>query len=112
MMELSHKDIKRLVKAGHPFEKFAIKQKNGTQLRNVDGYCIFYNRTENKCQIYDVRPVGCYIYPVIYIENEGTTIDKLCPMGNTIPEKEFRKKTKTLHKLLKTIDNEIITKRF
>ena len=106
MMELSSEDIRRLEKKGYCLEDFAVIDDLGTRLRNVDGYCYFYSHTNKKCDIYENRPLGCYIYPVIYLENKGVTVDKLCPRGQTISAQELRTKGKILFKILKTIDNE------
>jgi Fe-S-cluster containining protein len=106
MMELSSEDIARLENIGYRLEEFAVLDDGVTQLRNVDGYCYFYSRADKKCQIYEERPIGCYLYPVVYLANEGVIVDELCPMGHTISEKESRTKGKILEKLLKKIDNE------
>jgi len=105
-MELLSKDIERLEKMGYRLEEFAVIDTGVTRLRNVDGYCYFYNRTDKKCQIYEKRPMGCYLYPVVYLANEGAMVDELCPMGQTISEQELKTKGKILNQLLKTIDNE------
>ena len=76
------------------------------RLRNVDGRCYFYSLTENKCRVYEKRPLGCYLYPVVYLANEGAIVDGLCPKGQTISEQELRKKGRILVKLLKKIDDE------
>jgi Fe-S-cluster containining protein len=106
MMELSNKDIERLEKNGYRLKEFAVTDKGMVLLRNVDGYCYFYNRTDKKCQIYENRPMGCCLYPVVYMEKEGPIVDELCPMGHTISKQELRTKGKLLKQLLKTIDNE------
>jgi len=106
MMELLSKDIERLEKMGYRLEEFAVIDAGVTRLRNVDGYCYFYNRTDKKCQIYEKRPMGCYLYPVVYLANEGAIVDELCPMRHTISEEELRTKGRILNKLLKKIDNE------
>jgi Fe-S-cluster containining protein len=106
MMELSSEDIKRLEKMGFRLEEFAVTDNGAARLRNIDGYCIFYNRANKKCQIYEKRPMGCRLYPVVYLVNEGAIVDELCPMGHTISEKELRTKGKILEQLLKKIDNE------
>jgi Fe-S-cluster containining protein len=98
MMELSSEDIERLAKLGYRLEEFAVTDNGATRLRNVDGYCIFYSRADKKCQIYEKRPIGCYLYPVVYLANEGAIVDELCPMGHTISEQEFRTKGKILEK--------------
>jgi Fe-S-cluster containining protein len=106
MMELSSEDIERLEKMGYRLEDFAVADDCATRLRNVDGYCIFYSHADKKCQIYEKRPMGCRLYPVVYLANEGAIIDELCPMGQTISEQELKTKGKILNQLLKTIDNE------
>jgi Fe-S-cluster containining protein len=106
LMELSSEDIKRLEENGYRLEEFAVIADGVARLRNVDGYCYFYSRVDKKCQIYEKRPLGCYLYPVVYLANEGAMVDELCPMGQTISEQELRTKGKILDKLLKKLDNE------
>ena len=106
IMELSSEDIERLEEKGFRLEEFAVIDDGVTRLRNVDGYCYFYSRADKKCRIYKDRPLGCYLYPVVYLANEGTIVDELCPMGQTISEQELRTKGKILDKLLKKIENE------
>lgn len=105
-MELSGKDIERLEEAGYLREEFAVIDDGVTRLRNVDGWCFFYSMAEKKCRVYEKRPLGCYLYPVVYLVSEGATVDELCPMGKTISEQELRTKGRILQKLLKKIDNE------
>ena len=106
-MELSNRDIEKLVEMSYWIEDFAIVDNCVIRLRNIDGYCYFYNQTDNKCQIYDNRPIGCFLYPIVYLANWGPIIDELCPMGYTISEQELRTKGKILDKLLKKIDTEV-----
>jgi Fe-S-cluster containining protein len=106
MMELSIEDIERLEEKGYRLEEFAAINDGVTRLRNVDGICYFYSRADKKCQIYEKRPMGCCLYPVVYLANEGAMVDELCPMGQTISEQELRTKGKILEKLLKKIENE------
>jgi len=106
MMELSSEDIKRLEETGYRLEEFAVIDDGVTRLRNVDGHCYFYSHADKRCRIYRKRPLGCYLYPVVYLADEGAVVDELCPMGQTISEQELRTKGKTLNKLLKKIDNE------
>ena len=105
-MELSREDIERLEEAGFRREEFAVIDGGVTRLRNVDGWCYFYSLADTKCRVYRKRPLGCYLYPVVHLVNEGAIVDELCPMGQTISEQELRTKGKTLAKLLKKMDNE------
>lgn len=102
-MELSRKDVERLEEMGYHREEFTVIDKDVTRLRNVDGYCYFYSLTHKKCKIYLRRPLGCYLYPVVYLMNEGVIVDELCPMGETISEQELRVKGRILFKLLETM---------
>jgi len=105
-MELSSEDINKLEEKGFRLEEFTVIDDGVTRLRNVDGYCYFYSRANNRCKIYEKKPIGCYLYPVVYMANEGAMVDGLCPMGHTISEQELRTKERILEKLLKKIDNE------
>ncbi len=106
MMELSSEDVKRLEETGYRLEEFAVIDDGVTRLRNVDGCCYFYSRADKRCRIYMKRPLGCYLYPVVFLADEGAIVDELCPMGQTISEQELRTKGKTLNQLLKKLDNE------
>jgi Fe-S-cluster containining protein len=105
-MELSSEDIERLEEAGYRREEFAVMGDCVIRLRNVDGWCYFYSLADKKCRVYRKRPLGCYLYPVVYLVDEGATVDELCPMGHAISEQELRTKGKILDKLLKKMDNE------
>ena len=105
-MELSSEDIERLEEVGCRRKGFAVTDDGVTRLRNVGGWCYFYNLADKKCRVYGKRPLGCYLYPVVYLMNEGAVIDELCPMGETISEQELRTKGKILYKLLKKLNNE------
>ena len=105
-MELSSDDIKTLEGAGYCREEFAVMDDCVIRLRNVDGRCYFYSLADKKCRVYGKRPLGCYLYPVVYLINEGAMVDELCPMGHTISEQELRTKAKILYKLLKKTENE------
>jgi Fe-S-cluster containining protein len=103
-MELSCEDTKRLEKIGFCLEECTVTEGGVARLRNVNGYCYFYNPAEKKCKIYEQRPMGCYLYPVVYMANEGAVIDELCPNGKTISIQELRTNGKILDKLLKQIE--------
>jgi len=87
-MELSSEDIKRLEEAGYRLEEFAvIDDDRVTRLRNVDGWCYFYSLADKKCRIYRKRPLGCLLYPVVYLVNEGAMVDELCPWDRQFQNK-------------------------
>jgi len=111
-MELSSEDVKSLEQAGYRRDEFAVVESGVIRLRNVDGWCCFYSLTDKRCRVYGDRPLGCYLYPVVYLMGEGAVIDELCPMGHTVSERELRAKGKILEKLLKELDDERKCKKY
>jgi len=105
-MELSSEDIERLEEMGYRREEFAVIDSDVIRLRNVEGCCYFYSLADKKCRVYGKRPLGCYLYPVVYQVNEGAVVDELCPIGHTISEQELGTKAKILVELLQKMDNE------
>ncbi|HYA77422.1 MAG TPA: YkgJ family cysteine cluster protein [Verrucomicrobiae bacterium] len=106
-MLLSEKDISRLEKKGFSKTYFVKYDDQGyAQLKNRDGYCVFYDLEKCRCNVYDDRPSGCRVYPVILDEEKGIVLDDICNSRNTITEKEKKLKGKWVIRLLKRIDNE------
>jgi Fe-S-cluster containining protein len=105
-MELSSDDVKRLEEAGYRRGEFAVLDDDVVRLRNVDGWCYFYSLAEKNCRVYENRPSGCSLYPVVYLTGEGAIVDELCPMWHTISEKELRVKGRVLVNLLRKMDKE------
>jgi len=106
-MLLSNADVERLEKAGYNRQKFMRYDKHGfARLRNRHGFCVFYDVVKCRCTIYEHRPLGCRIYPIIYSEQEGIVVDGLCPMKNTVSEIELKRKGKRVIELLQRMDNE------
>jgi Fe-S-cluster containining protein len=105
-MELSGDDVKRLEDIGYSRGEFTVLEDHTIRLRNVGGWCYFYDSAMKNCRVYENRPLGCYLYPVVHLDNEGAIVDDLCPMGHTISEQELRTKGKILDSLLTKIDDE------
>jgi hypothetical protein len=105
-MELSNDDVKRLAEAGYCPEEFAVMRNGVPHLRNVNGWCYFYSIADKRCRVYEKRPLGCHLYPVVHVEGKGAVVDELCPMEQTISKKELKTKARILKKLLEKIDNE------
>jgi Fe-S-cluster containining protein len=110
-MELSEDDVRRLVRAGYSPREFVVMYDGVPRLRNVDGWCYFYSRSGGCCKVYRFRPLGCRLYPVVYVKGEGVALDELCPMRHTVSKREFSVKAKTLEKLLEKIDREQMLRR-
>jgi Fe-S-cluster containining protein len=106
-MWLSKADIERLERAGHRREDFVRYDEQGfAQLRNRDGYCVFYDPALRLCRAYRDRPQGCRIYPVVYSEDEGVMVHDLCPMKETVSSREMKQKGRLLLELLQRIFKE------
>jgi len=103
-MLLSKEDIKRLEWLGFSREDFTVTGRDGlTMLRNVRKWCYFYGPEEKKCQVYEDRSLGCFIYPVIYSNDEGVITDEFCPTRHTISKRELKMKGQLLLKHLEKI---------
>lgn len=111
-MLLSNEDIKRLERVGCTRRKFVRYDRHGfARLRNHQGFCVFYDVVKHGCEVYEHRPFGCRIYPVLYSEQEGIAVDDLCPMKDTLTARELRRKGKEVVRLLQKIDIEAKSRR-
>ena len=108
---LSSSDIERLEAIGYEKEKFLRYDSQGFAiLQNRKGYCVFFDVIQCKCTVYKHRPQGCRIYPVVYSEDEGVTVDDLCPEKDTVTETELKTKGRKVIRLLKRITREATAK--
>ena len=106
-MLLTEEDINRLVKRGISRNIFVKINKEGfAQLRNREGYCVFYNAEKRQCSVYVDRPRGCRVYPVIFDDEKGIILDDICQSRNTVTESEKTAKGNRVIKLLERIDSE------
>jgi Fe-S-cluster containining protein len=111
-MLLSKRDIKRLQKQGYSPDYFVQYDKQGyAQLKNRDGYCVFYDRKNGRCRVYPSRPSGCRVYPVIFDEECGIVLDSICPSRSTITQEQKALKGKQVVRLLERIDLEAMQRR-
>ncbi|WP_054854224.1 YkgJ family cysteine cluster protein [Vulcanisaeta distributa] len=95
-MELLPEDIERIIRLGYGLSDFAVFDGEMWRLRNVDGHCVFLNPQTMECTIYENRPIGCRIYPLVYDDAEGPYIDKECPAWNTVDRNEIKRLGKYL----------------
>ncbi|HEX7483294.1 MAG TPA: YkgJ family cysteine cluster protein [Candidatus Bathyarchaeia archaeon] len=108
-MLLCKKDIKSLEKRGLNQRQFINFDKNGyAMLKNRDGYCVFYDLENRKCSVYEDRPKGCRVYPVILEEETGIILDDICQSRNTITFEEKKIKGEKVIRLLEIIDAEAL----
>jgi Fe-S-cluster containining protein len=111
-MLLSKKDIKRLKERGFNQKQFArFDQQGYATLKNRDGYCVFYDRSKHRCSVYEDRPSGCRVYPVILDEDKGIVLDSICQSRSSITPQEKHVKGKRVMKLLEIIDAEASVRR-
>jgi hypothetical protein len=77
-MPLSKEDIERIKRLGFDYDYFVVNRDSWLQLKNCDGRCVFNDGKQ--CLIYENRPEGCKLYPIIYDEDENcATLDEDCP---------------------------------
>ena len=83
-MPLLKKDIEQIKRLEMKHDHFVINKDGWLHLKNYDGKCVFNDG--NQCVVYEKRPEGCKLYPIIYDEEKNCAIlDEDCPHGN-----EFR----------------------
>ena len=104
-MSLTHQDITQITTAGYPPSAFIIHKEGEWRLANQqeNGPCVFLN--DEKCQIYENRPTGCRIYPLVFNETERqAVIDSLCPFSDEFQITDGDREN--LCTLIKQLDNE------
>jgi Fe-S-cluster containining protein len=76
-MTLTVEDVQRLTSLG--FRRFyRVNVTGDLQIVNVAGECIFLE--EGRCTVYDHRPEGCWLYPLILeVDGDETTLHDFCP---------------------------------
>jgi hypothetical protein len=111
-MLLTEKDIDRLVNRGFSKSFFVKFDKEGyAQLKNREGYCVFYDAKKRRCSVYADRPSGCRVYPVIFDEQKGIILDDICQSRNTVTDAEKSVKGKRVIRLLERIDAQAAKRR-
>ena len=101
-MPLTEEDIKRIESLGYDRRDFTVKIDGIYRLRNVNGRCFFLDE-DNRCKIYEYRPLGCRIYPIVLDLERGAVVDDLCPKKNEIREEDIRRVEPFLRELVRRI---------
>jgi len=97
MMILSSDDIKNIQNLGFKKNFFVLQKEGWLLLKNNKGLCVFHDY--KKCTIYNNRPIGCKLYPVIYDQDKNCAIlDKDCPYRNC-----FKISSSIISKLFQTV---------
>jgi uncharacterized protein len=78
-MLLLDEDVKRIAGLGYEEQFFAAGSEGFKVLKNSEaGRCVFHDGTQ--CTIYENRPKGCKLYPIIFNEDSMSAVkDDLCP---------------------------------
>ena len=83
-MPLTLEDIKRLTGKGYKVREFVVTCGGERKLRNLNGYCFFLD--EGACSVYDERPTGCRLYPLVADWRGMVRIDPMCRHGDKFLE--------------------------
>lgn len=102
-MLLSKNDIEKIQKIGYSINFFVRKEKGFLKLKNKNGRCVFHNG--KICLIYDNRPEGCKLYPLIFNKIfQSAMVDDECLFKDGF---RFNKKdVNQLYRLVKQIEFE------
>ena len=89
-MILTPSDVRRLEALGYKREEFAVPRGGFYRLRNVKGRCYFLRG--GRCAIYEYRPIGCSMYPiVINVERGDVELDEECPIAGETTDSELER---------------------
>ena len=92
-MLLTTDDIAAIVRLGHKPSYFVEEHNGWLQLKNAQGKCVFH--TGEQCAIYQHRPAGCRLYPIVYdADSHRAILDADCPQQH-----HFRRTTQNVHAL-------------
>ncbi|MFW9944354.1 MAG: YkgJ family cysteine cluster protein [Candidatus Sifarchaeia archaeon] len=107
-MTVTREDVKRINALGYAKQDYLIKGPAGfCELKNIDGFCFFYDSDYMTCRIYDERPDGCRWYPVIYdAKKRKCMADTECPAAATVTRDRIRKVNHRVRALVETLKQE------
>lgn len=110
-MTLTREDAERIDALGFSRSDYLVRAEDGfCELRNVDGFCYFYDTKTKLCKIYEHRPEGCRYYPVVYHARKKKCItDGDCPSRDTVSRDEIRKVCHKVRKLIERLQQEAAT---
>jgi len=92
-MLLTNSDIQKIENIGYDKNYFARNKKGWIKLKNIEGRCVFHNG--KICLIYENRPEGCVLYPLIFNrENNSAIVDEECPF-----QEKFKFNKKNINQL-------------
>ena len=77
-MPLSQDDVDRFLGLG--YTDFTVVVDDEMRLRNFNGACYFLE--DNGCRVYEDRPEGCRLYPLILGKGGSIGLDSECPQAD------------------------------
>lgn len=86
-MPLTNADIARIEALGHRASDFyQLDDESVPVLLNRDGHCVLLGK-DGRCTIYEHRPAGCRLYPLVWDRDLGKVIrdDLVCPYTKEFP---------------------------
>jgi Fe-S-cluster containining protein len=104
-MPLTESDIARLESLGHHRDHFStLDEEFVPQLLNDGDHCVFLGR-DGKCTVYEHRPDGCRLYPLVWDRDTNRVVrDDFCPWNREFPVD--RAKENSLLVVLRTLETE------
>lgn len=102
-MPLTEEDMKRIEKLGFKRNNFTVEADGETRLKNLAKSCFFLK--DEKCRIYESRPEGCRIYPLVYdVDSHKYVFDDVCPHSSEF--KATREDKDRLKHLIRRLEKE------
>jgi len=102
-MPLTEDDLRRIELLGFERADFTVEADGETRLRNVKKACFFLR--ERICIVYEGRPEGCRIYPLVYdLDAHKFIYDTVCP--HSAEFKATREDKERLKRLIRQLDRE------
>ncbi len=103
-MQLTSEDLKRIeAGTGKSWHEFSRWDGNAhIILKNVKGHCYFFSPNDKICRIYEIRPFGCQLYPVVLDPSSNRcSYDEECPHPKQVaPPKFLEAKCRLIRKQL------------
>lgn len=89
-MPLTKADIERIVRLGYSPEQFMVYSNELWRLKNINGRCVFLGEN-GLCKIYEHRPLGCRLYPLIEIDGSCEVDLEYCKYAHMVSEREIER---------------------
>jgi Fe-S-cluster containining protein len=106
-MPLTEDDLKRIEKLGFARVDFTLKAEGETRLKNKAKHCFFLE--DARCKIYENRPEGCRIYPLVYdVDSHKFVYDTVCPYSAEF--KATHEDKERLKRLIRKLEREAAKK--